>query len=514
MDLQNGNKLWFTTTMSFNMEGRDGSAAFNGLYECELNFETGQCAAPEKIVDVFNPANEHHRGLDMMNVRIDNANATMYAGYFDGKRYSFEILRGRLDTPPVVLESFFRLTTEVSTGHCLTQCCEPDLGHHTYYKVEPRDYTVHDGEIFVSWDGFYQNCGDEFAAKAGLKWTVGVSKIMQSPKCVSTGGDHEVSFEDCTVPVSILFQENRARGKILGYSGFQASYTPSGKRMFFLSAMDNDKTVELGGQLFSEIWAMPEGEVYPKNPIALQVFGKLHIHNIFENTAVDDVGTIRLRQDEDGAVTGLCRTAYDVGIACYSLAIDNEERIKIYNDSLFVTAEQVKESCTIPVNEHYPITKHLPPVSTGLEVVWDPTTGGDSPKMLFFGCYGEINNHGNLTTAFRDGSISQTLPGAYAGSILFGPDEAAHEKTAADYDFPPPNTNQSATSPLGVVGFLLLGSLVGLFAKRKIATRPQASSRYEPVMRSEEGEIQFGTIPASSTTSYVELSSKPLENIA
>jgi hypothetical protein len=143
--------------------------------------------------------------------------------------------------------------------------------------------------------------------------------------------------------------------------------------MFFLSAMDNDKTVELGGQLFSEIWAMLEGEVYPKNPNALQVFGKLHIHNIFENTAVDDVGTIRLRQDEDEAVTGLCRTAYDVGIACYSLAIDNEERIEIYNNSLFVTVEQVKESCTIPVNEHYPITKHLPPVSTGLEVVWDPT---------------------------------------------------------------------------------------------------------------------------------------------
>ena len=514
--------LWFTTTMSTHMEGKNGGSMFAGLYECELDRQTGKCGEPSKIVDVYNPVDgEHYRGLDVMNVRINDAHSHLFAGYYVGHHNSFEILRAPLinNSPPVALQSYFRTPTEISNSNCLMQCCKEEEGHHNYYQMEPRDYTIHDGEIFISWDGFYQNCADDFASQIGLKWTVGISKIKQTSECVLTDGTFNVNFEDCTEPVAIMYHDtsSTARNKVLGYSGFQASYAPSGKRMFWVSALGKTQRTDGLRLLDSEAWVMAEGESHFKNPNALQVFGRLEVDHLFIDEPVDDVASMKLRKNRDtGIPDGLCRTAYNAGVACYSLSIDENDKVSITNDKLIVGREEVKESCTIPPNDHYPITKILPPVTTGLEVVWDPTTGGDDPEMVFFGCYGEINNHGNMTTAFRNGTIIQTLPGAYSGSILFGPDEAVQEMK---YDcFPPemfPSTGSAndKSSLFLKFGFvtLFLGLVAGLLAaKRKIVGR--TAVHYDRLdQHIDEPEIQFGSFPMqpSEATAYVELQSKP-----
>jgi hypothetical protein len=79
----------------------------------------------------------------------------------------------------------------------------------------------------------------------------------------------------------------------------------------------------------------------------------------------------------------------------------------------------VAESYTLPKMNHFSITKLLPPIlSTGLAVIWDEGSPVNTADMVFFGCYGEINAHGNFSTAFRNRTVVQMLSGAYTGSIF------------------------------------------------------------------------------------------------
>jgi len=84
-------------------------------------------------------------------------------------------------------------------------------------------------------------------------------------------------------------------------------------------------------------------------------------------------------------------------------------------------------------SSHHIITQQLPPVSTGLEVVWGENPQGTKPERLFFGCYGEIDGLGNLTTANADGTIHQTMHGAHAGTILLGPQVPPLPAPMGDY---------------------------------------------------------------------------------
>ena len=353
-------------------------------------------------------------------VVVDEQTSSFYTGFFDGERLSWEILAANYDRRPFSLRSFFRTNLQVQNNGCLLECCKG--AGPTYYNVELRSFLVDKGEVFLSWEGFYQNCSDDFASRRGLKWTIGVSKITRSKECVFTDGLWPVKFEDCTTPNTILFQGDVARETMLGYSGLSVSQSPSGRRVFYLSVIENKSGVYGAAAIITnQIWTIPEGENYSQNPNTVQKFGQIHISNVFLNNVVDNIGTIRLRMNDKGYPTGACRTGYDAGVFCYSVDMDSEGVLIVSNEYQYVSREQVEERCTMS-SSHYPITQILPPVATGLDVFWGQSSTGNAPEMLFFGCYGEINGLGNLTTVLADGTMHPTIKGAHAGSIVLGPD--------------------------------------------------------------------------------------------
>lgn len=271
------------------------------------------------------------------------------------------------------------------------------------------------GDVFISWDGFYQDCNDRFGSKAGLLWTIGVSKIIQSQECILNGGLEPVSFEDCTVPVSIVYQDTTAKEILHGYSGIAVSRLPSGKRVFFLSILGRS----IGEGAWSEIWTMPEGDDFAMNPRASERFGSVRVSEAFLEHPVDNVGTIRLRLDENNVPIAACRSTYDAGVFCYALDVQANGKIIVKEEKQYVNRHHLEERCTIK-SSHYPITELLPPLATGLEVLWDEDSPDVMPSMLFFGCYGEISGRGNFTTALADGTIRETVHGAHPGTIVFG----------------------------------------------------------------------------------------------
>jgi hypothetical protein len=447
-------------------------------------------------------------------VAIDETESFFYSGYYERK--NFEILRASLE-PPIELESFFRTNQDARNNECGMLCCDVvgdgvGQGGHTYFEVQPRDYVLDGADVFVSWDGFYQDCDDYFASKRNLQWSIGVSKIRQTPECVLNGGLDPVNFQDCSTPVSIFHEEGTAKNMLLGYSGIAVSLSPSGKRVFYLSVINNSITSldGAGGSPVNEIWTMPEGEHYMKNPNALQKFGGTAIAKPFLDYSVDDVGTIRLRLDENRIPTALCRTAYDAGVFCYALLMKDEENIEVTSTKTFVTVDQLAQSCTIE-SEHYPISMRIPPVSTGLEVLWRDDSPDDLPAMLFFGCLGEVNAHGNFTTAFADGTITQTVSGGYPGTILFGKDVSSAFPEMGDSfspDFLPPAPVANHRSSQLSSFFVLVTLAVGLFTGRKYLSQRQETRYYELILQA-EAYAHAMTPPTSSTTAYVELAAAP-----
>jgi hypothetical protein len=457
------------------------------------------------------------RGLDLMNVQIDEATNTLFTGYFDKYRNSFEILFAPLRAP-ITLQSYFRTAIVSSNNACRMACCE-DSGH-TYFKVQPRDFAVDKGDIFVSWDAFYQDCSSSsYTAKAGLKWTVGVSKILtDNPDCVRhdrDDSDQEVSFAECTKPVAIAFQDSEPRKKLLGYAGLAIANTGGdfGKRLFFLSALHQVNVNELN----NELWIVKEGDVNT-GPDVVEVDSVLAIDHRFADISVDDVGSMRLRKDGNGVPTGLCRTAYDAAIVCHRVRVDSDGNAELWTKNTYVTKEKVAESCSVAKSDHYPATKLISSVATGLEVFWSDDSTDDNPDYVIFGCYGEMNYHGNITTAFGDKRIVQTIAGAYPGSVLKGVDVHRAPEPVVQDSFPAPNhdfreqyqkkyrtatrshTAPSSTGPSGffLVCVLLLGAIV-LFIQKRTHRQQEVIGEYEQVVQVEYGE--------TSNASYVEMAS-------
>ncbi len=432
----------------------------------------------------------------IIQVVIDQGEHKFYSGYFDGERGSWEILRASYDTP-IILDSFFRTNLQVWNSEDILKCSKN--GGHSYFQVDPRSFVLDDGEFFVSWDGFYQNCSDDFAAKRGLQWSIGVSKILQSPDCVLTGGLEPVNFEDCTEPVSIVYQDATAREVVHGYSGIAVSRSLSGKRIFYLSIIEIRSGVEVA---FSEIWTMPEGEYYSKNPKASGAFGAVRISKEFLEHAVDDVGTIRLRVDNSGIPTAACRSAYDAGVFCYALEVLEDSTIKATGQNQYVSREVLAERCTVK-SPHYSITEILPPVSTGLEVLWADDSPDTTPAMLFFGCYGEISGMGNFTTVLADGTVQETVHGAHPGTILFGVNVAASMAPKGDY-IPPTNGTPLTSSPREKSFFShFAGLLVMTCLAVTLLSRGNQLKRY--ISRYKQYHLVQDDMDPMPTSSYVEL---------
>ena len=397
--------LVFTTTQSEELlgGGPDKPASFEGIYTCKFSRDTGRCIDPPMVVVNTFGEMEHthlpHHGIDVMNIQfITTGGRTtpvggqeqqyVYAGYYSGKRDSFEILRAEVSlasevTGQIEFRSFFRTQKSVWKNEAVNpMTCEPgkSVGD-TYLKVHPRDFVVisegttsnnnnnYDvrssssngggdagggrtggaSDVYISWDGFYQDCSDEFRAKKGLMWTVGVSKLIQSQDCTLTDGMDEAKFEDCTEVVAIAYQDTKAYESILGYAGINYSKLPNGDNLFFLSALDhvNLDQKHLGKtKLYNELWVIKEGQDYSKDPSVRQVFGRVEIDPAFMDVPCDDVGSIQLRkhESEGGTVTtGICRSAYDAGIFCNSIDISDEGLVTIQESSTFVTKTQVRK---------------------------------------------------------------------------------------------------------------------------------------------------------------------------
>jgi hypothetical protein len=372
--------LIFTTTQSEELMGGGGGteqqdigrSTFEGVYTCRYDVTTGQCqGTPMIVTDTFG-LTEHghipHRGIDVMNLQFITTAGQgrreeqfLYAGYFSGKRDSFEILRAHVATnkmneEEISFQSFFRTQKSVWKNAAENPLsCDPDKSvGNTYLKVHPRDFVVVDvdiddsgvvgGDVYLSWDGFYQNCSDIYASKKGLQWTVGVSKLIQSPECTLTDGMEEVKFEDCTEVVSIAYQDKTAYETVLGYAGLSSSKLPNGDNLFFLSALDHvnlDQKHEGKARLYNELWVIKEGQSYVDDPSNRQVFGRVEIDSAFMDVPCDDVGSIQLRKDEDGMATGICRSAYDAGIFCNSIDISAEGSVEIKQSYTYASKEQV-----------------------------------------------------------------------------------------------------------------------------------------------------------------------------
>jgi hypothetical protein len=331
-----------------------------------------------------------------------------------------------------------------------------------YVQTEPKSFVLDGDDIYIAWDGFYQNCSDQYSSfKGNLVWSIGISKLKKTKDCVMTSGDEEVDFAQCTEPVAIVYQNTTGRSRILSYGGLEVTRTDQGKCVFFLSVL-HSQGIDEGG-VTSEVWVAPSGAFYSKSPAEVQAFGAVPVMSDSFNEYLDDTGTIRLNYDKHGGPNHLCRTVFEKGVFCFPIQMEGTGKVYVTGSAHeFVTPEQVKETCLVPDKVLHPGIKSFPSVTTGLEVIW----GEDGrPDMLFFGCFGEAGAWGNFTSVNRNGDLTQTIKGAYPGSILFGP--ALPYIPAPDVITPPPYyrppTPQEAEKS-GMSGLYVFAILVGIVA--------------------------------------------------
>jgi hypothetical protein len=411
--------LWFTSSTSLDLMG-NSTASYKGLYKCELDPGSGLCHSPELITDEWIHDGRLHRGIKLMNVQLHDAGNTIYARTFDAKRDSWEIIRAPIDSS-ITFEPYFRTQEKLEWNDCGFKCCEP-TGYH-YLMVKPKTFFLDDDDIYIAWDGFWKDCSDAFS-RATPRWTIGVSRLKKDPECVLTGGDSEANFALCTEPVAIVYQNDVGRSRVLPYGGFQITKAPDGTRIYFLSVMHSAGIDE--GKLTSEVWVAPEGIQHTKNPNQLQTFDPQQINAFLFDEIIEDAGTIRLHM-VDGVPNHVCRTAFDAGVFCFPIQMAFDGRISYAGQThQLVSHEQVQETCDIPTYHKDSYIEQIAAETTGLEVLWDDE---GNPETLFFGCIGEAGGMGNFSTAYRNGTVAQTIHGAHPGGILFGTELVREKQT-------------------------------------------------------------------------------------
>ncbi|CAJ1921603.1 unnamed protein product [Cylindrotheca closterium] len=397
--------LYFTSALSDRLKHENDGKASQGLYKCSLNTMNGSCQDPQLVADRFHHDTETRHGLRLSHLSIDNSSndAMMYATYFENNSRGFEIVRGPLASK-VQFQSFFRTKGVHSSHTCNKECCPG--AHHTYLVTKPASYLVDVGEVFISWAGFYRNCASN--DDDGFKWTIGISRLQDRPECTNT--EERADFGDCTTPIQIASQVEEGQEEVfLNFSSFQSSRLPSGQRLFFLSVIRGNSD-DPKAKPTNEIWAVQEGATES------QLTHEIEIDDAF---VADNLGSISLHLDENRVANAICLTAYDGGIFCDKLAIDQTGTVKVLNTITPITSQQIKEKCAIKPSEHYPLSKDIPAVASGLDVSWN---ADGTPNQLVFGCLGQLPNEGGFFTVFFDGRVSpvvEAMEGGYPGSLLF-----------------------------------------------------------------------------------------------
>jgi hypothetical protein len=450
--------LWFTSSTSTELMGKS-TASFSGLYKCSLDARSGKCNSPLLVSDSWFHDGRLHKGVRLFNVQLDDSKETIYARTYDYERNSWELVYTTLETR--LFQSYFRTQETVESNDCGFKCCG-NTGH-AYVQTVPKSFVLDGDDVYIAWDGFYQNCSDPYSSSKGnLAWSIGISKLLKTKDCIVMSGDKQVDFASCTDPVAIVYQNTIGRSRVLSYGGLEVASTDQGKRIFFLSVLHSQGIDQ--GEITSEVWVAPSGAHFSKSPDEVQAFGSVTVMADSFNEHLDDAGTIRLNYDKHGRPNHLCRTIFEKGVSCFPINMAVLGKVYVTGATHeFVTPEQVKQTCLVPDPTQHPGSKSLPSLTTGLEVSWDQY---GRPDMLFFGCFGEAGSWGNFTTINRNGNMTQTIKGAYPGSILFGP--ALPYIPAPDMITPPPYrpppTPQAEPETSGLSGFYMFAIMVGVVA--------------------------------------------------
>jgi hypothetical protein len=450
--------LWFTSSTSTQLMGK-ATSSFSGLYKCSLDARTGTCNSPLLVADSWFHDGRTHKGVRLSSVQLDDSKETIYARTYDYTRNSWELLYATLETR--LFRSYFRTQETVEWNDCGFKCCG-NTGH-TYLQTIPKSFVLDGDDVYVAWDGFYQNCSDPYSSSKGkLMWSIGISKLKKTKDCVMTSGDAQVDFAPCTDPVAIVYQNATGRSRVLSYGGLEVTRMDQGKLIFFLSVLHSQGIGE--GEFTSEVWVAPSGARFSKSPGEVQAFGSMPVMSGSFNEYLDDAGTIRLNYDKHGRPRHLCRTVFEQGVFCVPINMDVTGKVYVTGVAReFVTPGQVQQTCLVPDPVLHPGIKSLPSLTTGLEVIWDQD---GRPDMLFFGCFGEAGSWGNFTTVNSNGKMTQMIKGAYPGSILFGP--ALPYIPAPDVITPPPYRLPTRQEPpaekSGMSGFFVFAILVGVVA--------------------------------------------------
>lgn len=308
----------------------------------------------------------------------------------------------------------------------------------------------HTGEVFISWEGFYQHCdpanlNEEEEKK--LEWTIGISRLRtEDPYCFIDQVDvMENNFARCTEPVAIAYQSHKGRNVVLPYGGLTvipshiSSTGHKSHRSFLLSTLMSPEIHPHRGELTSHVWAIPDGGK-PKGlnwfheHLSLSGNGTV-VDTVFMDAGVRNGGTLRLHTNPiTGQPDHICRTIFNKGIGCMPIAItEKDESVHIEpqgDEKIVLTEEQVTWFCKLPFADR---SKRIDFVRrttlvTGLDVVWNENEddGAGSPRQIIFGCHGDEGGRGNFGAIYVDSSQgnanpTRVIPGAYPGSVLFLP---------------------------------------------------------------------------------------------
>jgi len=275
--------------------------------------------------------------------------------------------------------------------------------------------------------------------------------------------DKVADFEKCTDVVSILYRGFYGKDIRLT-NGLEITMSPANRQLFYVTVFDQrspsseGETInfEIGG---NQIWVAPEG--IHKNPSVVTTGDSLNVDNVYSSNAIGDGNKLRFHLDENKVPTTICRSAYKQGVFCYD--IDTIEDFGVgrgdvaisAKPSLVVPEDVVDSSCTFSTsNTNYESFKSG--IATGFEVFWD---GEGKAEKVVFGCYGYVLNRGNMTTYFRDGTVVQTLQGAYPGSVLIGKALPNLQGDGRE----PTNTGTTVSDGLGKDPLLLIIAIFFLF---------------------------------------------------
>jgi len=493
-----------------------------------------------------------------LDYRKDNPNA-----HTDG----WEILRAKLpekiekvagEEQHLRFESIFRTLESFDWNECGFKCCpyksntdddpfayskdeENDYYSHThaYVRTIPRSFSVDEttGDIFVSWEGFYQNCDPaSYVQEKTLEWTIGVSRLRtEDPYCVTDQVNvMENNFPRCTEPVSIVYQSSSGRDVVLPNGGFAVIPATNGgfRRSFLLSTLQSPELHR--GDLKSQVWAVPEGgspnQEWFKEHLSLSGNNGTVIDRIFMDEGVRDGGTLRLHYNaRTGQPDHLCRSIFNKGIGCMPISVS--AAVDKNNDSLYflshaeenvvLTEDKVHSFCKLEDTDRKKVLdwERMTTLVSGLDVVWDEDEedGTGTPQRVIFGCFGGESNNGNFGSIDVDKEQEtnpvQVLKGAYPGAVLFLPSELDNSLTSSmdqstDIGVGPSSTmsqrqflfSSFVYSTLGV--FFLMCILFSIFhAKRYFSKKRSEAKPHSPAIT----EVQPSLSSFRSSTSYVEL---------